>query len=312
MVLLSSFNGEKYIREQIESIFKQKRCTIKLIVRDDGSSDNTLSIVQSLSRCYDIELISGHNIGYVSSFFNLISYALENGHNFDYFSLSDQDDVWDDDKLSVACDTINQEAKDIPILYGSTSRLVTEKMEFVSLSQKMVKPITFYNTIIQNFIPGHSQVMNRRLLEIVGNEIDCDKIYVHDSFITNCAVLCGKVLFDNEPHTNYRQHSFNQLGSEKGFFSWLRNRVKRLKRGDGKKYALQIEYICEKLNAYINKEEAEEMERFFQCGRHFFTRLSYVFKTRLYRQKKIESLAFKIHYLLGGYVIKSSLHGYRK
>ena len=305
MVLLSAYNGEKYIEEQIDSIFNQKDCVIKLVVRDDGSSDNTLQILSFLSTKYDIKIIVGQNIGYVASFFELLSYALANNEGFDFFSLADQDDVWDDNKLSIACKAIEKENQTMPLLYGSTSRLVTEDLRFISITQKEIRPISFFNTIIQNFIPGHSQVLNKPMLELVGKNIDNSQIYVHDSFIANCAVLCGKIIFDNEPHTNYRQHSSNQLGSEKSCFSWFSNRMKRLKRGDGQKYAIQIRYICEKLVSFLDDNQKKEMQFFNKSNKNFFTRLHYIFHSKLYRQKRFESFAFKIHYLFGGYKIKN-------
>ena len=304
VVLLSSFNGEKYIAEQIESILDQVECEVKLVVRDDGSSDKTVQILNEFSNKYDIDILIGNNLGYVGSFFELMKYALTRYSSYKYFSLSDQDDIWDNDKLIIACRAIDSEQSHIPILYGSTTRLVSNNMKYLCTSQKCLKQLTFFNTIIQNFIPGHSQVMNKPLLEMAVKYSDYEKVYVHDSYIVNCAILGGKVIFDENPHTNYRQHDTNQLGSNKGFFSWLKSRIKRIHHGHGKKYAIQIKYLCDSLKSYMKNEQIDEMNLFFKSNKNFFTRLKYVFHTKLYRQKKRETLIFKLYYAFGGYRVK--------
>ena len=90
-VLMSTYNGENYIKEQIESIFNQKGVIVKLYVRDDGSKDRTLEILKD----YNVNLEKGTNIGYIKSFMWLI----KNVPFADYYALADQDDVWDEDKL---------------------------------------------------------------------------------------------------------------------------------------------------------------------------------------------------------------------
>lgn len=301
VVLLSTYNGEKYLNEQIDSILNQKNCGIvELVVRDDGSTDNTIKILEEYKRKGMLTYIEGNNIGYVGSFFELLKYAYEHLSYCDYFSLSDQDDVWDEDKLSVAVDNLEKKNSDIPLLYGSASKLVDENLNFIRVTQQNKKSLTFYNSIIQNFMPGHSQVMNLKLLEILCKNSDYTKVYVHDSYILNCAILSGDVIFDNKPHTLYRQHSFNQLGSNKGFVSWIWNRIKRIKKGDGKKYAIQIQYICDSLYEYMSKEQVEEMKKFF-FQNNIILRLRYIRNTRLYRQSNKEQLIFIIYYLFGGY-----------
>ncbi|WP_276834352.1 glycosyltransferase, partial [Massilicoli timonensis] len=101
LVLLSAYNGEKYISAQIESILYQKtEHQVDLLIRDDGSNDDTLNILQEYETKYPdrIKVVEGENIGYNKSFFWLIQEA----NGYDYYSLSDQDDVWLDNKLDIA------------------------------------------------------------------------------------------------------------------------------------------------------------------------------------------------------------------
>ena len=168
------------------------------------------------------------------------------------------------------------------------------------------KPLLYYNTMIQNSTPGHTYVFNRELAEIVC-EPNPSKIYVHDSYILNAAVICGEVIYDPLPHTSYRQHSSNQLGtSNRGLVSWTKSRLKRLRRGDGKQYATQIEYIYNTFFDKISFEQRKETDRFLKNRKMFITRLMYAANTKFYRQRTIENIAFRILYVVGGYNLKKN------
>lgn len=303
-VLLSSYNGEKYIRQQIDSIVNQslKDYQVHLFIRDDGSTDNTIEEVEKTGLVGDkITIIKGINIGSVASFFTLIRMAKDLPEEYQYFSLADQDDVWKNDKLQVSIDAITDYSTEKPVLYGSSTQPATEDLEIIPKKKRVVRPIKFYNSIIQNFIPGHTYVMNRALLNII-YDANPSKIYVHDSYILNAAIINGKLIYDSNPHVIYRQHSGNQLGtSNSGIKQWIVNRIKRIKKGDSIQYARQIEYIYEKFGSCLSVEENTEFSRFLEHRKNIISRLYYICQTKLYRQKKFETLAFKLLYFSGGY-----------
>lgn len=303
-VLLSTYNGEHYIVEQIDSIIKQNfKGELLIVIRDDGSTDQTYNIIENkYSEDNRILLFRGENIGCVESFFWLIRYAVEKLVGCEYYAFSDQDDVWLDDKVSTAVNKLNSMDKDKPSLYASRSYLVTEKLELLEESTKERRPITFYNSIIQNFAAGHTQVINRCLLESVA-DTDPKRIYVHDSFILNVAIIKGDMYFDNTSHVLYRQHKENQLGASKKKISWIVARIKRIKRGDNKKYSKQIYYICKKYHRDLTDDQKKEVSMFFKCQKNLALRFIFAIRTRLFRQDIGENLAFKLFYILGGYKI---------
>ena len=109
-VLLSSYNGEKYIREQLDSILAQEGVNIQLLIRDDGSTDGTNSILTEYEqRCDNISVIYGINVGVIQSFFLL----LEQAGSYPYIALADQDDVWLKQKLKRAIEKIKKEENNI-------------------------------------------------------------------------------------------------------------------------------------------------------------------------------------------------------
>lgn len=303
-ILLSSYNGGEYISEQIESILNQSYKNITLLIRDDGSTDKTISIIQSyLNNHKNIIFLKGENIGLVRSFLELLRYAFSK--NFDYFAFCDQDDIWLPNKISSAVDCLDKYSNEgfTPLLYSCTSKVVDKNLKFTGkLTEKKTKEITFFNTAIQNICPGHNQVINRPLAKIV---LDLFKnnnyIYSQDYWITNIAVVTGKICFDNIPHTLYRMHNDNQLGYGSSKLGRFINHITRVKNKEARKMAIQLNDFVRLLYSTLSMKEKNEMSLFFDSQSSFIKRANYIRYTKLYRQNNKETLAFKILYLLGFY-----------
>lgn len=302
-VLLSAYNGEKYIARQLDSILAQDMDEpLTVLVRDDGSTDGTRAILRDYAaHCPALEVIEGENLGLTESFFALLRAALT--RDFEYFAFCDQDDEWLPDKLSCALSALRREKDGTPLLYGACSYLTDEALqETGALTQRKLRPLTFYNTAIQNICPGHNQVLDRALAQLVAaRSEDTAGIYSPDLWIANAAAVTGRIVFDDTPHTRYRQHASNQLGYGEGRLAWLAGRVQRLKKQESRKMSTQLERFTRLFADALTAEQTEELRRFFAAQESFSKRLSYVFSTRLYRQRSGETLAFKVLYLLGAY-----------
>ncbi len=300
IVLLSTYNGEHYLEKQLESILCQKTShQVDVMIRDDGSVDGTIEILQLYEKKYSsrMAIFYEENIGYIKSFFELIRRA----EGYDYYALSDQDDIWLEDKIEAAVTRCEACAYDGPLLYGSSSFLVNDQLEVMGETQKDLKGITWDNLLIQNFFPGHTQVFNDALCQILKGDMDCSKIYVHDFWITYMAFLFGKVIFDNQSHTLYRQHGTNTVGFGRNRLEWIKERVKRVEHSDNKKIAEQIGYFYETYQTAMDDELKEKIELFVRSQTSFFRRFIYICRTTLYRQRNFETILFKVLYLLGGY-----------
>ena len=307
-VLLSSYNGEKYILQQIDSILNQKLThgQLDLYVRDDGSTDQTINIlVKRREQDKRVHIIKGDNIGYIASFFNLMYLMKEQGSQYDYYSLADQDDVWDEDKLQCAVNCIEKNEGENPFLYQSTTRITDEKLNYIKKDAIQKRSITVFNTMIQTFSAGHTYVFNKNLLNSIDRDIDNKNLYGHDAYLTNLAVIRGKIYFDNVAHNDYRQHGNNQLGTnDSGLTGWLKIKLKRVIHGDGIQYTKQIKYFLELFNSDLSISEKKEIEKFLSSNSTLIHRISYAFSTKMYRQQFLETLAFKLLYIFGGYKIK--------
>jgi rhamnosyltransferase len=208
VVLLSTYNGEKYIREQIESICSQSYKHIKIFVRDDGSTDSTVSILRELEEDRKLEYYVGENFGVISSFIDLMEHAPES----DLYAFCDQDDFWYKNKIERAVEALCECCAKIPLLYCTATELVDENLNALEKKSSImnIRP-SFGNALVQNVVIGCTAVFNnvarkRCLVKI--------PIYIemHDSWLYLVCSAYGKVIFDNVPSVKYRQHSNNVLG----------------------------------------------------------------------------------------------------
>ena len=150
VVLLSAYNGEKDLREQIDSILRQKDVDIKIIIRDDGSTDKTVNIVDSY---HDerIVLLKGENLGYANSFLTLIKDAPQ----ADYYAFSDQDDVWEEKKLSIAIERMCDNKCN---LYTSALKIVDENLQYQYTKSFDGYVGTVGSTLSRNMLAGCTMV----------------------------------------------------------------------------------------------------------------------------------------------------------
>ncbi len=302
-VLLSAFNGEKYIEKQIESIQNQEGMdSLTIIIRNDGSTDNTICILNRMQSKYkNIRVIDGENKGLVASFFDLLFYAYNEG--YDYYSFSDQDDYWLPEKLRIAIESLK--GHEGPYMYAACSKIVDDNLvESRTSTQKKIRDITFYNSAIQNICPGHNQVLNHAMARMIVNKTKYSTaIYSQDMWVTKVASITGGIIFDNTPHTLYRQHTNNQLSFGKNKVEWVKNHIKRLMKDEGKKIAIQLKCFCDCYSDFFTEEQKEEIQLFFDSQSSFFKRVQYIVHTKMYRQRFFETRMFKMIYVIGGFNI---------
>lgn len=221
LVLLSTYNGKKFIKEQIDSIIGQKEVDVDLIIRDDGSTDGT---VEYLKKEYpNIEVMIGENLGYKKSFLHLLKEAPE----YDYYAFADQDDVWLEDKLKIAIDRISH--FNGPSFYCSNLMVVNEQLEFLSMRHKKSENIkmTEDKALVENISYGCTLVFNQQLREVALGYIPS---YVsHDGWINLVGLYFGNGVYDEQSYILYRQHSTNVLGGNPSFGSVWKKRIRSFK-----------------------------------------------------------------------------------
>ena len=214
VILLSTFNGERYLREQLESIADQSYQNWQVFWRDDGSSDRSREIMETFakrvgcSRCVEIGP-RGARLGAAKSFFALLKEA----EGYRLVAFADQDDVWLPDKLQRAADRLMAQTPGVPALYCGRQAIVGERLERQGLSPLPHFGPGFPSALLQNIVTGCTAMLNQEAVRLV-NSVPPPDNTVHDwwSYIV-VAAAGGHIIFDPTPVILYRQHGHNAIGA---------------------------------------------------------------------------------------------------
>lgn len=230
-ILLCSYNGERFLAEQLDSIEAQTYPEWCLWVSDDGSSDDTLAILERYrSRWGDdrLKVVEGPSRGFAANF---LSIACRPEIQADYFCYSDQDDIWRPDKLQRALERLETYGRKQPTLYCSRTELIDAQGRSIGFSPLFNRVPGFRNALVQNIGGGNTMVFNRaarQLLLAAGPDL---RVVAHDWW-TYVAISAadGAVVYDPQPSLLYRQHGSNLIGSNNGWGARLL-RLRLLMRG---------------------------------------------------------------------------------
>ena len=208
-VLLSTYNGSKFLQEQLNSLYQQTYPNIRILARDDGSSDSTRSMLNNEQARGRIEILAGHiNLGPALSFFELLrSAALI---KTEYVAFCDQDDVWYPEKIAHAISALNEITGSGPAMYCSRSEIVDEHLKHIGYTELPGK-IGFGNALVENAATGCTIVLNRKAIELVVEHLP-EKVLMHDWWCYLVLTCFGEVIFSTSPDIMYRQHASNTIG----------------------------------------------------------------------------------------------------
>jgi glycosyltransferase involved in cell wall biosynthesis len=224
-ILMTTFNGQKFLEEQLNSIKTQLHRNWRLYVSDDGSTDKTLSILKSYQKLWGkhkLIIRYGPQKTFSQNFLSLVT---DKRIKADFYAYCDQDDVWLPSKLSVAIKALQKESPKIPLLYCGRTTYVDERLQIKGLSPLYNKPANFKNALVQSIAGGNTMVFNantKKLLEGAGKK----EIISHDWW-TYLLVTCigGRVIYDEFPQILYRQHEGGLIGANTS----IKDNMKRFK-----------------------------------------------------------------------------------
>ena len=227
-ILMSTYNGQQFLTEQIRSIQDQSYTDWTLFIRDDGSSDNTKEILKDFerqdSRIHLIDSDKSDNLGVIKSFHKLV-----NHDRADYYFFSDQDDVWLLNKLELSLKEAQNYLADLPLMVYMDLKVVNQDLEI--MTESMVKSQSHHaNTelvqeLTENTVTGGVAMINHALAEMWQ---ETDDILMHDWYLALLASAFGNLVFIDQPGELYRQHSDNVLGARtlsKRFKKWIRPHI---------------------------------------------------------------------------------------
>ncbi len=238
-VLMATYQGKKYLEQQLDTILAQT-VPVKILISDDGSFDGTREMLKDYASWYPKQVVlchrTEHTGGAAGNFFWLMQEALKD-EKTEYILFSDQDDVWENQKVRVMLHRMKELeqglGKNCPILLYSDMEVVDEDLyeispSFAAYTHQDPDRISFSQLLVENQITGGASMINRALLERAAKkpEICC----MHDWWIALVASCFGIIEFMPGALSKYRQHEDNLLGAgEAGGFTELKNRLGRTK-----------------------------------------------------------------------------------
>lgn len=185
-VLMSTYNGENYLKEQVDSLITQVGVDVSITVRDDGSSDKTIEMLDGWQREGVLTYYVGPNLKPGRSFMDLIMVAPQ----ADYYAFCDQDDVWDSDKLVVAITRLEEMSEiNKPVIYFSRTRLVDRNLVPISVRQRIHKP-GLGAALMINPVTGCTEVFNSTLLSLL-RRYKNENVYMHDGWSYRVCMAMG-------------------------------------------------------------------------------------------------------------------------
>jgi glycosyltransferase involved in cell wall biosynthesis len=230
-ILLGTYNGQRHLREQLNSIVRQHYSNWIIYASDDGSKDGTLDILSEYREKYGvqrIEILHGPCKGFSENFMSLVQNRACAG---DFFAFCDQDDIWHPEKISRALDSLLS-SKNQPALYCSRTRLIDESGNFRGLSNLIRKPPSFANAVVQSIAGGNTMVFNKAARDSLLH-VGMQRVVSHDWWLYILITgIGGRVVYDQAPSLDYRQHEANLVGYNGGW----RARISRTRMAIGGRF----------------------------------------------------------------------------
>ena len=289
--MLCTFNGARFLPAQLSSFANQSFTNWRLFVSDDGSSDETLAIIsrsKDLLGTAPVSIRSGPRQGFVRNFLSL---TCDPSITCDYFAYSDQDDIWEPDKLSRAVEWLQTVRSDLPALYCSRTRVIDEDGRPCGFSPLFRRKPDFRNALVQSIAGGNTMVFNeaaRRLLAGRGRDV---QVPLHDWWTYLLVTAAGgEVRYDPQPSVQHRGHSRNVVGSNIGWGNRA-HRLQMLVAGDFKRWTDLNVAALEPFRSRMTPENRALFDLFCECRkRGFIGRLIGFLSAGVYRQTLLGNL----------------------
>lgn len=293
-VILSTYNGEKYLEEQIDSILGQTYKNLDLIIRDDGSKDKTISIIKKyLKNNKNIKLVEGENLGFIKSFYKL----LEDNEDYDYYAFADQDDIWENEKIEYLINEMKNENNEKPNLVFSDFDYYDENLNFLKQGPRN-RMFCFENSLVECVSPGMTMMINKTARNILIANQSSNSLF-HDWW---CYMICsafGNVKYVKKSLVKYRRLNKSVTAEGNGFFALFKWRIKQLVfQGGMKKIKLQILDYKKMFYEDID-EKYKKILDLFSDEYNFKKSVKKAFYLKRFRRKIIDEILVRILFLIG-------------
>ena len=290
-ILLCTYGGQRYLAEQLNSFTTQTHANWEVWASDDGSQDGTQAILETYQQKWATGRLSVH-VGPAKGFAaNFLSLTRNASIEADYYAYSDQDDVWEPNKLARAVKWLETIPENTPALYCSRTRLVDANNNEIGLSPLFNKPPSFANALMQNIGGGNTMVFNKAALNLLREAGENLPIVTHDWWAYMVVTGCGgKVFYDSEPTLRYRQHNSNLVGMNASWSARFK-RIRMLWQGRFRGWNDSNIAALRTLSHRLTPENLEILERFVKSREmSLIPRLFHLKRSGIYRQTLLGNL----------------------
>ena len=272
LVFVSTYNGEQYLKVQLDSIIAQKDVDVSILVSDDLSKDNTVKILEEYAKEGKIKYrVNKTNKNFTYNFLDMIYENVDS--DFDYFALADQDDFWLEDKLISGIQKLQAENKHF---YCSNLSVVDGNLSGAHPMNKFkIKNQRHTPNILENICTGCTAIFDREFMKALSKHYP-NNIYLHDYWLMLVAVFVSNFVYDETPHILYRQHGNNMIGSEK---EGLSEYYKKFSSSKSHRHQL-VEELITGFKDDISERDLKDLNAFLKYKKNFFTKFGIFFSPR--------------------------------
>jgi glycosyltransferase involved in cell wall biosynthesis len=296
-ILLSTYNGYKFLQQQLDSLYEQTYPDVRILVRDDGSSDSTRKLLEVEQAKGRITLLDGHdNLGAALSFLELLKNAALT--ETEYVAFCDQDDVWHPEKITRAVSKLVCVSDNQPVMYCSRVELVDEGLAHLGYTDLPTK-LGFGNALVDSVATGCSIVLNKKAMNLIGSNFP-SKVIIHDWWCYLVISCFGRVVFDEVTSLRYRQHGNNTIGVAINPLTRLLRKYRRFW-GDGGGatwMSEQASVLRELFKDNIPLQNRRILDDFIGAKASLLYRFRLAFSDDVWRQKKMDNVFLRLLILL--------------
>lgn len=306
LVMMTTYNGEKYVEEQIESILNQENIDVSLFIRDDGSSDGTVRILEQYEKGHmeKVKICIDEHYGINAGVFRMYELVQREYdiREFDYYSLSDQDDVWLSDKLGTAVEKIEALPTDKPRLYLSNLRVtdaeLNERFNVYDAEKFVCAP---QYALADARASANTFLFDIKTFNLMINAKHHEEFY-EDVWTYIRIMYMGYVYYDDEPHILFRRMGTNSSGDrDQGIKLWIA-RFKRLPSAlsnDGHMFHQMANALIDEFSDFITNDNLNRIALVAKYKDSLFNRVHLLFSRKMSAYSRGKDICYRLRIVFG-------------